>query len=50
MKDTLFIEFYGQTASGWFDLDNGFSDTWDLCRGKKDFLWIPIGTKPGQMV
>ena len=42
MKDVLFIQFYGQTGSGWFDLCNGFSDTWDLCRSKGDFLWIGI--------
>ena len=42
MKDTLFIQFYGQTGSGWFDLCNGFSDTFDLCRSKGDFLWVPL--------
>ena len=41
MTDTLFIQFYTQTNSGWFDLSNGFSDTWDLCRTKGDFLWMP---------
>lgn len=40
MTDTLFIQFYGRTNSGWFDLCNGFSDTWDLCRSRGDFLWI----------
>lgn len=40
MKDTLFIQFYGKTNSGWFDLCNGFSDTWDLCKTKGDFLWM----------
>lgn len=39
MQDTLFIQFFGKTNSGWFDLCNGFSDTWDLCRSKGDFLW-----------
>ncbi|MBU0969117.1 MAG: hypothetical protein KKC20_00655 [Proteobacteria bacterium] len=40
MNDTLFIQFYGKTKSGWFDLCNGFSDTFDLCRNKGDFLWM----------
>jgi len=40
MNDTLFIQFYGKTKSGWFDLCNGFSDTWDLCKGHGDFLWM----------
>jgi hypothetical protein len=42
MKDILFIQFYGRTSSGWFDLCNGFSDTRDLCLSKGDFLWIPL--------
>jgi len=41
MSDTLFIQFYGQTHSGWFDLCNGFSDVWDLCKSQGDFLWLP---------
>ncbi|WDP85665.1 MAG: hypothetical protein HUN05_11420 [Desulfobacter sp.] len=40
MNDTLFIQFYGKTNSGWFDLCNGFSDVWDLCKSKGDFLWM----------
>ena len=40
MIDTLFIQFYGKTNSGWFDLCNGFSDVWDLCKSKGDFLWM----------
>lgn len=40
MADTLFIQFYSKTKSGWFDLCNGFSDTYDLCKSKGDFLWI----------
>ena len=48
LKDVLFIQFYGQTGSGWFDLCNGFSDTWDLCRSKGDFLWIPMEQNPDQ--
>jgi hypothetical protein len=46
VKQTLFIQFYGRTGSGWFDLCNGFSDTWDLCAGKGDFLWIPLELNP----
>ncbi len=46
MKDVLFIQFYGRTGSGWFDLCNGFSDTWDLCQSKGDFLWIPLEQNP----
>ncbi|MCP3876373.1 MAG: hypothetical protein GY699_24935 [Desulfobacteraceae bacterium] len=40
MADTIFIQFYSKTKSGWFDLCNGFSDTVDLCKKKGDFLWI----------
>ena len=40
MKDTLFIQFYSKTKSGWFDLCNGFSDTYDLCKSKGDFFWM----------
>lgn len=40
MKDTLFIQFYSKTKSGWFDLCNGFSDTYDLCKSKGDLLWM----------
>jgi len=42
MNNILFIQFFGRTGSGWFDLCNGFSDTFDLCRSKGDFLWIPL--------
>ncbi len=48
MKDSLFIQFYGRTGSGWFDLCNGFSDTWDLCASKGEFLWIPMEQDPDQ--
>ncbi len=40
MPDTVFIQFYGKTRSGWFDLCNGFFDTWQLCRRHGDFLWL----------
>ena len=41
LKETVFIQFYGKTHSGWFDLCNGFSDTWQTCRSLGDFLWLP---------
>jgi len=37
MSDTLFLQFFNQTKSGYFDLCNGFSDTYDLCKSKGDF-------------
>ncbi len=40
MKDNLFIQFFNKTKSGYYDLCNGFSDTWDLCKDRGDFLWI----------
>ena len=39
MADTLFVQFYNQTKGGYFDLSNGFSDTYDLCKSKGDFYW-----------
>lgn len=39
-KDTVFIQFYSKTKSGWYDLSNGFSDTWDLCANHGDMVWI----------
>ncbi|OPX35551.1 MAG: hypothetical protein B1H12_08730 [Desulfobacteraceae bacterium 4484_190.2] len=39
MRDTLFLQFYNKTKSGYFDLCNGFSDTYDLCKSKGDFYW-----------
>ncbi len=41
LNETIFIQFYGETRSGWFDLCNGFSDAWELCRQRGDFLWLP---------
>jgi len=38
--DTAFIQFYSKTNSGWYDLSNGFSDTWELCSNHGDFLWM----------
>ena len=46
MSDTLFIQFYGRTGSGWYDLCNGFSDTHDLCLSKGEFLWMPHEQEP----
>ena len=38
--DTVFIQFYSKTKSGWYDLSIGFSDTWDLCSNRGDIIWI----------
>jgi len=40
MADTLFVQFYNKTKGGYFDLCNGFSDTYDLCKSKGDFYWV----------
>ena len=49
MKDTLFIQFYSKTKKynlegsvSFYEVDNGFSDTWDLCKSKGDFLWVNL--------
>ena len=39
MRDTIFLQFYNKTKSAYFDLCNGFSDTYDLCNNKGDFYW-----------
>lgn len=39
MKDTLFLQFYNQIRGAYFDLCNGFSDTYELCKSKGDFYW-----------
>ena len=39
MGDTLFIQFYNEIKGSYFDLCNGFSDTYDLCKSKGDFYW-----------
>lgn len=39
MRDTLFLQFYNKTKRGYYDLCNGFSDTYDLCKNKGDFYW-----------
>jgi hypothetical protein len=40
VKDTLFIQFFNKTKSGYYDLCNGFSDTWEICKARGDFLWV----------
>lgn len=41
MKDTFFIQFYSKIENtNRFELGNGFSDTYDFCKNKGDFLWI----------
>jgi len=39
--DTLFIQFYSKIDRMLsFELGNGFSDTYDLCKSKGDFIWM----------
>ena len=41
MKDTLFLQFYSKSRfNDYYDLGNGFSDTYDLCKSQGDFLWL----------
>jgi len=48
MKDVLFIQFYSRIENinprfkgqSIYELCNGFSDTYDLCKSKGDFLWV----------
>lgn len=48
MKETLFVQFYSKIEDtnprfkghSLYELCNGFSDTYDLCRDKGDFVWI----------
>ena len=40
MTDTLFIQFVNQIKDTYFDLGNGFSDAYDLCKSKGDFYWM----------
>ena len=46
MADTLFVQFYHRTSSHWFDLGNGFSDTWQLCGTRGDFFWVDLDMDP----
>jgi hypothetical protein len=39
MPDTLFVQFYSRSPKGYFDLSNGFSDTFDICRERGSFFW-----------
>ena len=39
MTDTLFLQFYNEIKGSYFDLCNGFSDSYDLCRSMGDFFW-----------
>jgi hypothetical protein len=38
MSDTLFLQFYNKMNT-YYDLCNGFSDTFDLCKKRGDFYW-----------
>jgi len=40
MTDTLFLQFYSRRKSTIYNLLNGFSDTYDLCRNHGDFVWM----------
>ncbi len=39
-NDVLFIQFMSRSRRGYWDLVNGFSDTFDLCRSRGDFHWV----------
>lgn len=41
MRDTLFVQFYDYIEKyNTYNLCNGFSDTYDLCKNKGDFYWV----------
>ncbi|MBS3755770.1 MAG: hypothetical protein KGY56_08750 [Desulfobacterales bacterium] len=40
MQDVLFIQFLSRSRRGYWDLANGFSDVWDLCKSRGDFHWV----------
>ncbi len=40
MSDVLFVQFFSRSKNGYYDLSNGFSDTYDLCLSKGDFYWV----------
>lgn len=52
--DTLFIQFYSRVENtnprfkghSIYEVCNGFSDTWDYCKTKGDFLWVNHGKQP----
>jgi hypothetical protein len=41
MLNTLFMQFFSQRKNTVYNLLNGFSDTYDLCRRHGDFYWMP---------
>jgi hypothetical protein len=48
MKSILFIQFLSKSNRNYYDLANGFSDTFDHCRNMGDFYWVahePDSTK-----
>lgn len=40
MTDQLFLQFYSRRKSTIYNLLNGFSDTYDLCRKHGEFVWM----------
>jgi len=44
MTNTLFIQFYSKTIfpPTCYDLGNGFSQTYDLCKNHGDFYWVKL--------
>ncbi len=41
MSDTLFMQFYSKRKSAVYNLLNGFSDTYELCRQHGECYWMP---------
>jgi hypothetical protein len=41
MQDVLFIQFFSRSSKDYYDLSNGFSDTYALCRSRGEFFWQP---------
>lgn len=48
MQNTLFLQFYNQVKDSYFDLCNGLSDTYDLCRSKGEFYWATHESDPNK--
>jgi len=40
MRETIFLQFFNSVKESYFDLCNGFSDTYDLCAARGDFVWL----------
>ena len=40
MSDVLFVQFFSRSKSGYYDMCNGFSDTYELCSDRGDFYWV----------